>query len=284
MNPKEMKKYVFTLWAVLACLMLSCTNDDNANTIKISGVVVSNNGIPEANVTVSISDFQNLTTTTDSEGFFQIEGVAKGEHELKIYKKESETDADVFLQRTFKVLLNDNTKVEGLTLPNPVVLATPTEITSSSALIPWNTSVSDSFREYKLYRHNSSGLEETTGTLVHVATDIDEATFLDDDLNNSETYYYRVFVLDEFGQIGGSNIISLETESIQLIKNGGFEEVDNGDPLEWTLIPNDSGNPENAIEIDNSQATEGANSLKFHNADVIPVTNNGSSTPLITTL
>lgn len=263
-----MRNYKTWLGIALMITLFSCNNDDSSNeTFKITGVVLSADDTPEENVTVSISDFQNLTTTTNSEGFFQIEGVAKGEQEVKLYKTQTDTDTNVFVQRTFKVALSADTDLEPLTLPNPVVLETPTDLSSSSALLSWNKSVSDRFREYKLYRHSSSGLDETTGTLVHVTTDINESSFLDDDLNNAETYYYRVFVLDEFGQIGGSNIISFETEPIQILKNGSFEDLSNEEPVEWTLIPNDLYTVENAIEIDNTDATEGQNSLKFTNAD-----------------
>jgi hypothetical protein len=156
---------------------VSCINDYYIkDTIKISVVVLSNTKTPEDNLIVSIGYFQNLTST-NSEGFFQIEGVAIGVHDLKIYKSESEADADLFVQRIFKIAVNTDTDLERLTLPNPVVLEIPTEITASSARITRNKSVSDNFREYNLYRHGSSGLDETTGTLAHVATDSDESTF-----------------------------------------------------------------------------------------------------------
>ncbi len=265
-----MKKNLSSLVFILISLLTSCSNDDDNSdsTIKISGFIKSINNTPEENVKVSISNFENLTTSTDSEGYFQIEGITKGEHDLMIYKDNIDSNSKVFVQKIFKVSTNSDTELESLTLPNPVILDIPTEITASSALINWNNSSSDGFREYKLYRHNSSGLDETTGTLVHVSTDINETNFLDTNLNNSETYYYRVYVLDEFGQIGGSNIINFETNNVQIIKNGSFENVSNEDPLHWNLIPNDLNSPENSISIDNTQSTEGSNSLKFRNADV----------------
>tara|TARA_B110000902_G_C14213703_1_gene552324 strand:+ start:191 stop:1318 length:1128 start_codon:yes stop_codon:yes gene_type:complete len=254
---------------ILLFLATSCSEEDNNsdNTIKISGFVRSSDNSTEENVKVSISNFVNLTDFTDSEGYFEIEGVSKGAHDLTLFKNNIDSNSGVFVQRTVSVLANADITLDALTLPNPVVLNPASEITSSSALLSWNNSTDDGFREYKLYRHNSSGLDETTGTLVHVTTDVDEISFLDEDLSNSEVYFYRVFVLDEFGQIGGSNVISFETQSVQIIKNGSFEDVTGDVPIFWMPEPNDFGNPENSITVDNANATDGLNSLKFHHAE-----------------
>lgn len=262
-----------TLGAIVLILLsaTSCSTDDNSintdNTVTISGTVESLDNSPVENVKVSISDFANLTEFTDSEGYFEIEGISKGEHDLILFKGNIDNDSDIFIQKNLSVSLNSDTSMDDLVLPDPVVLNTASEVTSSSALLSWNNSTDDGFREYKLYRHNSSGLDETTGILVHVATSVDEVSFLDENLNNAEVYFYRVFVLDEFGQIGGSNIINFETQSVQIIKNGSFENATGDIPDLWTLEPNDFGNPENTITLDYADASEGLNSLKFYHAE-----------------
>jgi hypothetical protein len=90
--------------------------------------------------------------------------------------------------------------------------------------------------------------------------------FLNEDLNNAETYYYRVFVIDDFGQIGGSNINGFETSEVLIFKNGSFEDVIDGQPLEWNLVPNNYYTDENMIEIDYMQSTHGNRSIKFQKA------------------
>ncbi len=269
-----MKKNTLGAIFVIVLSVTSCSKDDNSisndstdSTVTISGVVKSLDNSPVEDVKVSISNFANLTEFTNSEGYFEIEGVSKGVHDLILFKDNIDNDPDIFTQKNLSVSLNSDTNMENIMLPDPVVLNTASEITSSSALLSWNNSTDDGFREYKLYRHNNSGLDETTGTLVHVATGVDEISFLDENLNNSEVYFYRVFVLDEFGQIGGSNIINFETLSVQIIKNGSFENVTDDIPDFWTLEPNDFGNPENTITVDYEDATDGLNSLKFYHAE-----------------
>lgn len=264
-----MKRVLLSVLIVILSLLTSCSkeSENSNNTVKISGFVKSSNNIPEENVKVSILNFENLTKYTDSEGYFEIEGVVKGKHDLTLLKNNVNSNSEVFVQRTLSVTANEDTNLNALLLPNPVILNPASEITSSSALLSWNKSTDNSFREYKLYRHNSSGIDEKTGTLVHVTTDINKISFFNNGLNNSETYFYRVFVSDEFGSIGGSNIINFKTQSIQVVKNGSFENLTNNLPDNWSLEANDFGNPKNTITIDNTDATDGLNSIKIYHAE-----------------
>ncbi|PWG04573.1 carboxypeptidase-like regulatory domain-containing protein [Polaribacter aquimarinus] len=255
---------------IITLILFSCSRNENliSNVVKLSGYVKSAKNIPEENVKVSISDFQNLTVLTDSEGYFEINNLSKGEHELILFKNKINSNSDLFVRKTFNISSNSDTVLDNLILPNPVFLQNAINITSSSATINWNSSSSVGFREYKLYRHSNSGLDETTGKLIHVTTDINEISFTDTNLNNSETYYYRIYVLDEYGQIGGSNVINFKTDEVKVIKNGGFEDLINGKPDYWNLVPNNTNNPKNTIEIDNLEFEDGVYSLKFRNADI----------------
>ena len=123
----------------------------------VSGYVV-NEGEPVDDVLVRIDDFENLSTTTDETGFFEISGVSQGEKELRI-------------EKTYKLNINKDINLDALRLPAPVLL--DVDGTASEISVPLRSSVSDDndFREYKLYRHNTTGLDESTGTLLHVSTD-----------------------------------------------------------------------------------------------------------------
>ena len=82
-------------------------------------------------------------------------------------------------------------------------------------------------------------MDETTGTLIYVATAITDTSFVDTDLFESTTYYYRVYVMNEFGRLGGSNINSAKTLFRNLIMNGDFEFFNlSNEPMDW-LLEND---------------------------------------------
>ena len=84
--------------------------------------------------------------------------------------------------------------IESLILPKGVQIFEPENIGPNSMEIKWSATDANDFREYKLYRHISSGLDETTGTLVHVSTAISDTQFTDQGVNPVTTYYYRVIL------------------------------------------------------------------------------------------
>jgi len=83
-------------------------------------------------------------------------------------------------------------------------------------------------------------LDETTGTLIHVATSIADTVFQVDDLQPLSTYYFRVFVLNQFGLLGGSNIVSAKTANLEIVQNGDFEILDAATdfPDKWRALVN----------------------------------------------
>ena len=264
-----MIRYKFICPTILiGSIFFSCANED-ATIFTVSGYVYYL-GEPIADVAVSIDDQYNWTVRTDADGFFNISSVSSGEHQLNMKKtlvgpQNTANDISSFTERTMNISVQEDLELNYLKLPKAVLLHEPTDITESRAFISWSPTDDEEFREYKLYRHHSSGLDETTGTLVHVSTFLSDTSFSDEQLNSFQNYFYRVYVMNEYGRIGGSNIVTLQTLNSQLISNGGFEEMSGEVPLDWQLIPN-SGDPENYIQIDSNNAIEGNNSLKFHHA------------------
>lgn len=129
--------------------------------------------------------------------------------------------------------------------------------------ISWTLSSDADFSSYKLYRKNSSGIDETTGELIHVSTTSGDNSFTDLDFNPLETYYYRIYVQSDNGLSNGSNIESITTQTISVLNNGSFESGSTV-PAEWELIENNINEPMNSIVIDNTTAADGSQSLKFH--------------------
>ena len=182
------------------------TNDPNAGLYKVSGYVYYQNS-PISNVTASLDNKSNYTVQTNDEGYFSIADVDNGNHQLKIYKSFPE-NGEGFSERTYDLSVNADVVLNSLRLPKAVQLHEPTIIGLDSIQIAWSPSDIEDFREYKIYRHPTSGLDETTGTLIHISTSINDTTFLDTDITEPGDFYYRVYVMNDYGRLGGSNIVS----------------------------------------------------------------------------
>ncbi|WP_405246092.1 carbohydrate binding domain-containing protein [Cellulophaga sp. Asnod2-G02] len=274
-----MKNKVLSYIIIIASIsFFACEkSSDNEPTFTVSGFTTYNGGKIEA-VEVSIDNKFNLTALSDENGYFIISGISRGEHSLKMTKAfdangSSNEESKSYSAKTIEIDVNQNTEINNLKLPKAVSLFDPNLTSESSVNLEWSKTDDDDFREYKLYRHNSSGLDESTGTLIHVATKLSDTTFVDTGLSPLTEYFYRIYVLDNFGLIGGSNIINTTTSNAELIKNNGFEELENGEPVFWDLIGSISSS--NEITVDSSISYEGENSIKINALDAQATTNLG---------
>lgn len=208
-------RVVFVVWLTLVALV-KCGDPGSSprDGYSVSGAVY-HLGSPAAGITVSIDNDVSLTVVTDVSGTFRITEVPAGDHELNLYKSFSTLEKNQvnasdssFSIRTYNIEVTDDLDLDNLMLPRPVSLLEP--IIDSTVVIKWTPTDAEDFREYKIYRHTSSGLDETTGTLVHVSTSPLDTSFSENTLElEPDTYYYRVFVMNEFGRLGGSNIRDL---------------------------------------------------------------------------
>jgi len=233
-----MKSISIKLIAVLIIIsMIGCDEkiSDTDSKFTVSGKAVYNSN-PLADAKVSLDNISNYSTYTDGDGNFKISNVPEGNYNLTISKNLPDGN---FTEIKQNVAVTENTNLSDLKLPKAVYLYPLTEITSSSAKIVWSPTDANDFREYKVYRHTTPGLDETSGTLIYVATAINDTSFIDSELFESTTYYYRVYLMNEYGRLGGSNINSIKTLYKNLIKNGDFELFNStNEPLDW-LLEND---------------------------------------------
>ena len=84
----------------------------------------------------------------------------------------------------------------------------PINLGSDLIRLIWNSTNASYFKEYKLYRHTNPDFDETTGTLVHTSTAIIDTQFTDNIPDPQIPYYYRVYYMNDYGKLGGSNIVS----------------------------------------------------------------------------
>lgn len=217
---------------IISLALISCNEkiSEPEGYFIVSGKVIYNNSVMP-NAQVSLDKKANYSAVTDSEGNFSIENVPKGNYELTISKN---LEDGSFTEINQQIAVTGDLTFSELLLPRAVHLYPLQNVTSSSTEIFWSPTDAIDFREYKLYRHTTPGLDETTGTLIYVATSINDTSFIDSDLFESTIYYYRVYVMNEFGKLGGSNIVSSKTLLKNLIKNGDFELFNSSNrPIDW---------------------------------------------------
>jgi hypothetical protein len=212
---------LFFFLSLLSILIFGCNNDENNDsTFDVSGYLYTK-GQPIANAGINLDDMVQYQAVSDNDGYFEIKNVSKGSHNLKTIKT---YDDSTFITRSFELDVNDNLRLDLLILPNPVkLLSAGLDTAQNQVTLKWNKSTADDYREYKIYSHTSSGIDETTGTLEHVATNIED-TVVTLSIPNATTLYYRVFVLNEYGQLGGSNILSVTSENRNFFTGGDFED------------------------------------------------------------
>ncbi|MFY2558910.1 hypothetical protein ACN469_14875 [Corallococcus terminator] len=107
-----------------------------------------------------------------------------------------------------------------VSLPRPVRILAPLEVTTSLVHLKWERSGDRNFREYKVYaRQHFSAVDETNSELVHVGTEASTTDFRLTGLmmggsafvSADVDLYFRVFVLKDDGSLAGSNTLHVRT-------------------------------------------------------------------------
>jgi len=195
-----MNKCFLLIVFLILSVIFSCkkNNTDPTKSYSVSGKIISDSK-PIENATVSLNDKINFTTQSNSEGDFIINDVPEGEYTLNIEKTQPDGS---YIKKSSDISVLNNINFESLLLPKGVKLSNPFDVTSTTMHLSWSPTDANDFREYKLYSHTTSGLDENTGTLVHVATAINDTQFTVTNLNPLTDYFFRVYIMNEFGKLG----------------------------------------------------------------------------------
>jgi len=211
----RIKIYILVL---IIFTIISCKETDDG-LHSVSGFLYIKNK-PVIDATVSLDEMIQYSTKTNSQGYFKIDNISTGQYQLKAAKISADSS---FVIKSYDIDVNTNINLDSIILPNPVAIENCTlDSSTNKVTIAWSKSSAKDFREYKVYSHPTSGLDETTGTLEHVATDVNDTT-LTLQISNGTKLFYRVFVLNEFGRLGGSNIKFVTGVNINLLTGGDFE-------------------------------------------------------------
>lgn len=225
-----------TAWAGFgAIILMGCleTKVTQPTGHKISGKVVTQ-GVPVAAAKVSLSNTEGKVTaitSTGSGGDFSFSNIAEGSHTLTA---EKQTESGQLLSQTQSLQVSGDMVLASLSLPIPPLLKEIPVPQSESVSLAWNASLDmQQFREYKLFRKKDPGIDETHGDLIFVGTRGADTQFTDNASALDGDIYYRVYTMNEFGKMGGSNILkhTIPYSMTGFFKNASFES---GDQL-WSL-------------------------------------------------
>ncbi|RKY63635.1 MAG: hypothetical protein DRP99_03695, partial [Candidatus Latescibacterota bacterium] len=95
--------------------------------------------------------------------------------------------------------------------PEPVVLSTPFNPTTSSLQLSWTQSHEEDFAYYKIFRSKESTVSDTS-TLITTITSKTNTSYTDTGLEENTVYYYVVYVYDTEGLRTASNIVQGRTK------------------------------------------------------------------------
>jgi Carbohydrate binding domain len=182
--------------------------------------------------------------------------VPVGDHEINFKKT---FDNGSFIDLSNDINVTEDIDLQLLRLPKTIFLYDPLKVTTDSVILAWAPTDANDFQEYRVYRHTSPGLDENTGEFIYVSTGINDTSFIDNfNLQPSQTYYYRVYVMNNLGKMGGSNLISIKTKAVNIISNGDFEKIENNFPKDWAIYYN-WGNDIHILNMDDTTSTSNGN-------------------------
>jgi len=199
-----MRNYLL-LFAFLT--LISCNKD---KTGVLEGYVTDESNNVFAGVEVMVDN--HPLATTDAAGYYRIPDLDEGTYYIQA-ETTGQTVTLSSVKKVVKVKRESTERCDLVLKSNGIVLSTIDTISTveqQKIQLSWSQSTNVNFLEYKVYRHDSPGLDQSTGTLIYVSTNISETTAFDS-LEYDATMYYRVYVTSATGILQSSNILTYTT-------------------------------------------------------------------------
>jgi|GEM_PF-280858 len=108
-------------------------------------------------------------------------------------------------------LLTVQKSPDSVELLDPLVSEPPD---SPTVTLRWSLSQDDAFNSYRIFRSDTTPVE-TSDRLIRTHTNQASLEYTDTEIAESETYFYRVFVQNDFGMETGSNTIEIAIENLR---------------------------------------------------------------------
>ncbi len=108
--------------------------------------------------------------------------------------------------------------------------------------LSWPSSASGYFSAYRIYRDNSSSVNDASSELVATITNRSTASYRDTTLSDATEYFYKLYVFDNTGLKAGSNVDSATTrvntapEPVEFYKT---EQSDSTATFQWSISGED---------------------------------------------
>ena len=129
-----------------------------------------------------------------------------------------------------------------------VLVNAPANATRNSLNISWTENADADFKEYRLYRANTSAVSSSS-TLVAIIDDPQQTMFQDDDLESGTDYYYKMYVVTQTGLwSAGSNTVKGTTLlAVTPLPASPFLDDFEGSPDAWNLTGQWGQTPEDSF-------------------------------------
>jgi hypothetical protein len=262
-----MTKKILSISLAISLIFISCKNftsePDPIGNASLRGQITLE-GQPIAGALVQISDVANWKTTTDAEGRFEITRITEGTHDFNVMK--TLDDNRVVSQSTSVSVGTEDTDMGIIRFPAPPVIyqIDTSEVSRTGVPLQWSRTSDPEFIEYKVYRKNVAGFDETNGDLVFASTSIADTQFIDRSFETGSYYYYRVYVFSAQGKRGGSNIVNTNTPPrINYLINSSFENSNSGILPDYWFQSTDGTPSFNHFSVSADQKKSGTRSLKI---------------------
>jgi hypothetical protein len=95
--------------------------------------------------------------------------------------------------------------------PDPVTLIGVQDSTVASITISWVASTEKHFAYYAIYRDTEEGVSEDPAILVQKLYNIDQSAYPDGGLIEGETYFYKIYVVNDLDESAGSEELVAHT-------------------------------------------------------------------------
>ncbi|MCK4631878.1 MAG: fibronectin type III domain-containing protein [candidate division Zixibacteria bacterium] len=108
--------------------------------------------------------------------------------------------------------------------------------------LSWPSSASGYFSAYRIYRDNSSSVNDASSELVATITNRSTASYRDTTLSDATEYFYKLYVFDNTGLKAGSNVDSATTrvntapDPVEFYKT---EQSDSTATFQWSISGED---------------------------------------------
>lgn len=262
-----MKKIYILLFFSL--FLISCNKEDKSVSPEVSAVVRGKISVPGETIafaSLRLDNNSQWSATAGQDGTFGFVGIPNGEHTLSITSVLG-SGGSITKSMTFSVNFN-NVDLGTIVLPKPSNIVALDSVSKANTLtLKWVKSTDPAFKEYSVYRKNSSNVDETSEMVFH-STSVSDTVF-SDSYQSGATKYYKVYAHTTSGAIYTGNTLGINIPPVPPLANGNFEETRNGRmPDGWTY--NNQGVPTYSyINLSNTEVKEGKYSLELNWADSI---------------